>query len=86
MHFVGRCDRRAFDEAWEMLSDAYRDAFLKQQNERIDKKKTAGKVCQNPTLGFMGDADVQIRKRKKLIDQIRSMSDVCKKVENADFG
>ena len=65
-----------------MLSDAYRDAFLKQQNERIDKKKTAGKgreprfvlepVCQNPTPGFTGEVDVQIRKRKKLIDQIRS--------------
>ena len=65
LHFVGRCDRRAFDEAWEMLSDAYRDAFLNQQNERIDKKKkTAGKgreprfvrepVCQKPTQGFMG--------------------------------
>ena len=79
-----------------MLSDAYRDAFLKQQNERIDKKKTAGKgreprfvresVCQKPAPGFMGEVDVQIRKRKKLIDQIESMSDVWKKVENADFG
>ena len=29
---------------------------------------------------------MQIRTRKKLTDQIRSMSDVWKKVENADFG
>ena len=33
----------------------------------------------------MGEVDVQIRKRKMLYDQIRSMS-VWKKVENADFG
>ena len=37
-------------------------------------------ACQKKAAG------VQIRKRKKLIDQIRSMSDVWKKVENADFG
>ena len=96
LHFVERCDRRAFVEAWEMLSDAFRDAFLEQQNERIDKKKTARKgeirgffrepVCQKPTPGFIDEVDVQIRKRKKLIDQIRSMSDVWKKVENADLG
>ena len=41
-HVVERCDRRAYD-AWEMLSDAYKDAFLKQQNERIDENTTAGK-------------------------------------------
>ena len=55
-----------------MLSDAYRDAFLKQQNERIDMKKTAGQgreprfvresVCQKPAPGFMGEVDVQIRR------------------------
>ena len=33
----------------------------------------------------MGDVDVQIRKRKKSIDQIRSMCDVWKKVACADF-
>ena len=86
----------AFDEALETLSDAYKDAFLVQQNERIFEKKTAGKgreprfvrepVCQKLTPGFMGEVDVQIGKRKKLIDQIRSMSDVWKKMEHAEFG
>ena len=95
-HFAERCDRRAFDEAWEMLSDAYKDAFLKQQNERIDEKKTAGQgreprfvrepVCQKPTPGFMGEVDMEIRKRKQLIDQIRSMRYVWKKMECVDFG
>ena len=33
-------------------------------------------MCQKPTPGFMGEAYVQIRKRKKLIDQIRSLNDV----------
>ena len=31
-HFVERCDRHDLDEAWEMLSDAYKDAFPKQQS------------------------------------------------------
>ena len=43
-------------------------------------------VCQKPTPGFMAVVDVQIRKRKKLIDQIRPMSDVWKKMECADLG
>ena len=79
---VERCDRHAFDEAWKMLSDAYKDAFLKQQNERIDEKKSEGigretevSLCQKPTPEFMGDFDVQMRKRQKLIDPLRSMSD-----------
>ena len=40
-------------------------------------------VSQKLAPGFTGEVDVQIRKRKKLIDQIRSMSDVW---ENADLG
>ena len=58
------CERCANDEAWETLSDAYREAFLKQQNERVNVKKTAGKgrvprfvrepVCQKPTPGVEG--------------------------------
>ena len=35
-HFLDRCDIRAVDEAWEMPSDAYKDAFLKQQSEKFD--------------------------------------------------
>ena len=34
----------------------------------------------------MGEVDVHIRKRKNLMDQIGSMSDVWKKIERADFG
>ena len=34
----------------------------------------------------LGEVDLKIRKRKKLIDQITSMSDVRKKIEGADFG
>ena len=34
----------------------------------------------------MGEVDVQIRKRKKLIDQTRSMCDVWERIECADFG
>ena len=95
-HFLESSDKCVFDEAWETLSDACKDAFLKQQNERIDETKTAGKgreptfvrepVRQKPTPGFMGEVDVQIRKRKKLMDPIRSMSDVWKKIEYAEFG
>ena len=96
-HFVDKCDRHACDEAWEMLADADKDAFLEQQSERIDEKKIARKgeeeprfvrdfVCQEPTPGFMGEDDVQIRKRKKLTDQVRSMSDVWKRIECTDFG
>ena len=40
--FVKRCDRHALDEAWEMLSDSLKDAFLEPSNEKIDEKKTAG--------------------------------------------
>ena len=88
-HFLESCDKCAF-------GDVYKDAFLKQQNERIDEKKTAGKGrepkfvreqgCQKPTPGFMVEVDVQIRKRKKLLDQFTSMSDVWKKIEYAEFG
>ena len=39
-------------------------------------------VCQEPTPGFMGEVDVQIRKRSQLIDPSRSISDI----ESADFG
>ena len=69
---------------------------MKQQNERIDEKKTAGKgrelkfvreqLCQKPTPGFMVEVDVQIRKRKMLLHQIISMSDVWKNIEYAEFG
>ena len=65
-----------------MLSDAYKDAFLKQQSEKMttgngrEPSFVRGLVCQKPTPGFMGEVDVQIRKRKKLIDQIRSMNSV----------
>ena len=73
-----------------MLSDVYKDAVLQQQNEGIGKGRepmfVREPVCQKPTPGFMGEVDVQIRKRKKLIDQIRSMSDLWKKIERADFG
>ena len=55
---------------------------MRQQNEMIDEKKTRGNgrkprfvrelVCQKPTQGFMGEVDVQIRKRKKLMNIDRS--------------
>ena len=31
-----RCERHAFDEAWEMLSNAYKGAFLKQKSDKIN--------------------------------------------------
>ena len=34
----------------------------------------------------MGEVDVKVRKRKKLVDRIRSMSDVWMKIEFAEFG
>ena len=69
---------------------------MKKRNERIDEKKTAGKGrepkfvreqgCQKPTPGFMVEVDVHIRKRKKLLHQIISISDVWKNIEYAEFG
>ena len=74
-----------------MLSDAYKDAFLKQPERKVRRQEQGGKrrfvqdlVCQKPTPGFMGEVDVQIRKRKKLDQQI-SMTDVWKEIECADF-
>ena len=88
-HFLESSDKCAF-------GDAYKDAFLKKRNERIDEKKTAGKGrepsfvreqgCQQPTPGFMVEVDVHIRKRKKLLHQIISISDVWKNIEYAEFG
>ena len=75
-HFVERCDRRAFDKTWEVLSDGYNDAFLKQQNENIDEKKTAGnvgnKVCARTCVP---KADARFHGRSRCADQEEDETD-----------
>ena len=54
--------------------------------ERREPRFVREPVCQKLSPGFMSEIDVQIKKRKNLTDQTRSMIDVGKKIECADFG
>ena len=69
---MARCDRNSFDEAWEILSDAYKNASLKHQDEKTIET-TTGKgrdwwgtdVC---TRTHMQNADVRFHRRSQCTD------------------
>ena len=70
-----------------MLTRMLPEATEQEDDRRREGTRACARTCvPKADARFTGEVDVQIRKRKKLIDQIRSMSDVWKKIEWADFG